>query len=295
MPSLPVIVNSRSGPGRTARDLAQLKDHFRAAGAQPEIELARSGAEIVELATKASKQAPARIVAGGGDGTMNAVASVLAGTGIALGVLPLGTLNHFAKDLGIPLDPARAARVAVQGKIASIDVGEVNGRIFLNNSSIGLYPAMVLQREKQRRRLGRSKWHAMFWAALNVLRAHPTLNLRLKLDGIEHHRRTPFVFIGNNVYIMEGFNIGARERLDAGVLSYYLTQRGGRGRFVMLALRALLGRLHQGSDFEAGTTRELRIDSRHRRLLVATDGEIEVLELPLDYRIRPGALRVVRP
>ena len=290
----PLIINARAGPGRDTAELQKIKEHVRAAGAEPRVHLPRGG-ELSELLKNIAREKPARIIVGGGDGTMSATASVIADTGIALGVLPLGTLNHFAKDLRIPLDPAEAARIAIQGKVAPIDVGEVNGRAFLNNASIGLYPAMVRQRENQRRRLGRSKWHAMFWAALTVLRAHPFLHLRLLFDGIEHRRRTPFVFIGNNVYSMQGFDIGARERLDCGVLSLYLTQRRGRLSFVTLALRALLGRLHQGSDFEAGTTRELRIDSRHRRLLVAIDGEIEPMDLPLEFRIRPGALRVALP
>jgi diacylglycerol kinase family enzyme len=267
----------------------------RAAGAEPRVELPRGGADLVSLAKKLVKEKPERIIVGGGDGTMSAAASVIADSGVALGVLPLGTLNHFAKDLGIPLDAAEALRVAVQGRPAPVDLGEVNGRAFLNNSSIGLYPAMVRQREKQRRRLGRSKWHAMLWAGLTVLRAHPFLHLRLVFDGVEHHRRTPFVFVGNNVYSMEGFDIGARKRLDCGVLSLYLTQRRGRLGFVLLALRALLGRLQQGSDFEAATTQELRIDSHHQRLLVAIDGEVEPMDLPLDFRIRQGALRVALP
>jgi diacylglycerol kinase family enzyme len=94
---------------------------------------------------------------------------------------------------------------------------------------------------------------------------------------------------------MEGFTIGLRERLDAGVLSVYLTQRQGRLRLVLLALRALVGRLRQARDFEAGITRELRIDSRHKRVLVATDGEVAALDMPLQYRIRPGALQVIAP
>src|SRR6185503_1971951 len=203
--------------------------------------------------------------------------------------------NHFARDLGIPLDLAAAAATLARGARRKVDVGEVNGRVFINNSSIGLYPAIVLQREKQRRRLGRGKWHAMLWAMHAVLRSHPFLHLRLALDGVEHQRRTPFVFVGNNAYRMEGFDIGVRGRIDCGELSVYLTRRRGRFAFLALSLRALFGRLHQGHDFEAATVRELRIDARHRRLLVALDGEVETMELPLEYRIRPAALQVVVP
>lgn len=293
--SLPVLVNGSAGGGHGAGLAAQIEQQFRAAGAAARVEVAESGAALLHLARRFLGEKAPRIVAAGGDGTVNAIASVLAGSGVPLGVLPLGTLNHFARDLGIPLELAAAVRTALQGAIREVDVGEVNGRVFINNSSIGLYPAMVRRREQQRRRLGRSKWQAMLWASLKVLRAHPFLHLRLEVGGAEHRRRTPFVFIGNNVYRMEGFDIGVRERLDEGVLSLYLAHRRGRLGLLLLALRALLGRLYQGHDFEAGTATRLRIDGRHKRLLVARDGEIEAMELPLDYRIRPGALRVVAP
>jgi len=293
--SLPVLVNGSSGAGHGEQLAAQIEQAFRACGAEARVQIVEGGEALLACTRKLIAEKPQRIVAAGGDGTVNAVASLLAGGGIALGVLPLGTLNHFARDLGIPLELDQAVRTVLEGKVREIDVGEVNGRVFINNSSLGLYPAMVRRREKQRRRLGRSKWQAMLWASLNVLRAHPFLHLRLEVGGAEHRRRTPFLFIGNNVYRMEGFDIGVRERLDAGVLSLYLARRRGRLGLLLLALRALLGRLYQGNDFEAGTATRLRIDGRHKRLLVALDGEVEAMDLPLDYRIRPGALRVVAP
>jgi diacylglycerol kinase family enzyme len=135
----------------------------------------------------------------------------------------------------------------------------------------------------------------MLWASYNALRVHPFLHLTLEVAGVEHRRRTPFVFIGNNAYRMEGLDIGERERLDGGELALYLAHRTGRLGLARLAVRALLGRLYEGDDFEAATTTRLRIDARHKRLLVATDGEVQAMELPLDYRIRPRALRVVVP
>jgi diacylglycerol kinase family enzyme len=295
MPTLPVLINPRSGSGFGDDGAERLVGLFRAAGVEAQIHLARSHEEIVGLAKRLAGGRAPLIVAGGGDGTMNAVASVLAGGDTALGVLPLGTLNHFARDLGIPLELEAAVAIVAKGVRKAIDVGEVNGRIFVNNSSIGLYPAIVRRREKLRRRLGGGKWRAMLWAMLTVLRGHPFLDVALELDGGAQRRRTPFVFVGNNIYNMEGFYIGLRERLDAGVLSVYVTHRRRRLGLVLLALRALFGLLHQARDFEASTTRELRIESRHKRLLVATDGEVTALEMPLEYRIRPGALQVIAP
>lgn len=289
MPPVPVIVNPRSGGGPTPETIEKW---FRDAGGEARIHLAENPNDV---AHEIARTSPALVVAAGGDGTVSSVASALVDTPIPLAVLPVGTLNHFARDIGLPPEPEAAVRIALGGKTRAVDVGEVNGRIFVNNASVGLYPAMVHRRVKQQRRLGRSKWHAMLWAMHAVLRGHPFMNLTLELDGVEQQRRTPFVFVGNNVYQMEGFLIGLRPRLDEGMLSVYLSHRRGRLGLLFLALRALLGRLLQARDFEAGTVSHLRIDSRHTRLLVATDGEVGALDMPLNFRTRPRALRVVVP
>src|SRR5262249_2923094 len=153
---------------------------------------------------------PAMIVAGGGDGTIGTVAAAVAGTETALGVLPLGTLNHFAKDLGIPLDTAAAIHTLFTGRIAQVDVGRVNDHVFVNNSSLGLYPRIVQQREALQRH-GASKWIAFAQALIYVLRNHSSIYLKIKVDdaGTEF-RKTPFVFIGNNKYEIAGLDIGKR-------------------------------------------------------------------------------------
>src|SRR5215210_1905941 len=137
MPSHPaVIINATSGANDKERVRDRLAELFAARGLTPRITLAQSGAEIVELAQRAVREDCNPVVAGGGDGTINAVASHVVGTNRTLGVLPLGTLNHFAKDIQVPLELEMAARVCLEGRVAQVDVGEVNGRIFLNNSSL---------------------------------------------------------------------------------------------------------------------------------------------------------------
>jgi diacylglycerol kinase family enzyme len=152
----------------------------------------------------------------------------------------------------------------------------------------------VRQREKQQR-LGRSKWLAFLWAALTVLRRYPFLDVRLDVDGQELARRTPFVFIGNNEYEMENFNMGGRVCLNASLLSLYVTHRTGRWGLLRLALRALFGRLRNAKDFDALCAKEVWVETRRKRLRVATDGEITVMNTPLHYRVRPCALRVIVP
>ncbi|MGC4004181.1 MAG: diacylglycerol kinase family protein [Pirellulales bacterium] len=108
--------------------------------------------ELTAAAAEAATRSYDAVIGGGGDGTLSAIAGALAGTKMPLGVLPLGTLNHFAKDLKIPMHLADAAWVVAQRRIAQVDVAEVNGRVFLNNSSLGLYPRMVIERDGQRQR-----------------------------------------------------------------------------------------------------------------------------------------------
>ena len=296
MPSHPaIIINASSGADDKEQVRERLAKVFSTGGAGASIHLAKSGTEIIELARRAVDEGCEPIIAGGGDGTINAVASTLVGTKRALGILPLGTLNHFAKDLHIPLDLEEAARICLEGHTATVDVGEVNDRIFLNNSSLGLYPSIVHRREQQQEQRGRGKWTAFVWAALAVLRRYPFLSIRLSVDSREMARRTPFVFIGNNEYEMESFNLGARSCIDKGQLSLYVAHRTGRLGLLRLALSALFGGLRKQKDFDALCTTEVWIETRHSRLRVATDGEVTVMNTPLHYRVRPGALRVLVP
>lgn len=274
---------------------ARLRALFRAQGMEASVVLAKSGKEMIAGAGAAVEQGVPVVAAGGGDGTMNAVGGVLAGTGVRFGVLPMGTLNHFAKDLGIPLDIEGAVANIAHGVPKPVDVGEVNQQVFLNNSSLGLYPDIVRDREKQQSRLGRGKWPAALWATVTALRRYPFLSVRMQADATRLARRTPFVFIGNNEYIMEGLAIGARSRLDAGTLSMYVAQRPGRLGLLRFALRALIGGLKEERDFDVVLANELTIETHRKHLHVAFDGEVEKMHTPLRYRIRPGALTVMVP
>lgn len=289
-----VIVNSRSGPGHESGIAERLKNAFAAAGAEAQISMAADGAEVLRLAQAAAKSDADVVVAAGGDGTVNSIASALIETDKILGVLPFGTMNHFAKDLLIPLELEDAVKTIVGGNLSRVDIGTVNNHIFINNSSLGLYPSIVREREK-RQKLGWGKWPAFVWAAFGVLRRYPFLDIKIGVDGNEQRSRTPFIFIGNNEYEMETLHVGHRACLDKGQLSLYITNRVSRLDLFRLAFRALFGGLSQEKDFIAMCTSDVRIDTKHRRLRVALDGEVTVLTPPLHYRTRPGALRVLTP
>jgi YegS/Rv2252/BmrU family lipid kinase len=272
----------------------QLAEIFSSKGLQADIWLGQRGGEIVELARRAAKGQSPVVVAGGGDGTINAVASELIDTGKVLGVLPLGTLNHFAKDLNIPLDLEAAVRVIVEQNTADIDIGEVNGRYFINNSGLGLYPRIVEEREEQQAK-GRRKWLAFLSALLIIIHRYPLLTVRLSTDARELRRRTPMVFVGNNEYELQGLHMGSRRSLNRGTLFLYVTREMSRWRLFKIGLAALFGKLSDATDFDAMSVREVSVQARRRRLRVALDGEVVVMRLPLRYRIHPAALRVIVP
>lgn len=290
-----VIINGNSGTASGKSDVkTEIEQAFEAHNLEANVLVAENGEDLMKLAERAAQSDAKIIVAGGGDGTISGVASKIIGTNKTLGVLPLGTLNHFSKDLQIPQDLTEAVRVIAENYTQEIDAAEINGRVFINNSSIGLYPKIVRKRE-QHERLGKGKWSAAFWAATAILRRYPFLNIKLCIDEREVRRKTPFVFVGNNEYEMDFLNIGTRQSLSDGKLSVYLLHRTGRAGLFMLALRSLVGAMQRAKDFEEVKTDEITIDARHKNLLVAFDGEVELLETPLCYRIRPRALRVLVP
>jgi diacylglycerol kinase family enzyme len=288
-----VVVNAIAGSAECTAlvdELRSLVNH----DSRWRIAIAFSGAELQRLVDHAVKSDSRIVVAAGGDGTLNAVANRLVGTSKALGVLPLGTLNHFARDLHLPLNLAEAVATIAEGNTIEVDTADVNGHKFVNNSSLGLYPHIVTERKKNQR-LGWGKWPAFLWAAMSVLRRYPFVDVRLSVDGMNIKRRTPFVFIGNNRYEMEGFNIGARASFHEHQLSLYTTNQTNRIGLMFLALRALFKRLRTDNDFLEVCTTEIWINTRHRRLRVALDGEVTVLLPPLHYTLLPHSLRVIVP
>ncbi len=292
--SVVCILNAMAGSSRAAAQRDHLTEIFSRHGRPVSIVLARRGDGLVRAAKAAVAQRSPLVLAAGGDGTINAVAGALIGTGTTLGLLPLGTLNHFAKDLKIPLKLEDAVATAFAGRTADVDVGEVNGRIFLNNSSLGLYPGLVHIRETLQRG-GYGKWPAFARALLFALWRYSPLTVELTADDKgKLTTTTPFVFIGNNKYELAAPHAGERASLTEGKLWVYQAPHAGRAKLVGLALRALVGRQNP-ADLIIIESEAFRIRTRAKRLRVAIDGEVCMLATPLQYRINPRALRVMVP
>lgn len=288
-----VILNAGSGTGTSDAVREQVEGLIRASGREVVITVA-NGDQIGGAVKAALDGGASVVVAGGGDGTVNAVATELVDGAIPLGILPLGTLNHFARDLGIPLGLEEAIHVVLAGKTKWVDVGEVNDRIFLNNSSLGLYPSIVRLRER-RPAHGVMKWTVALGATVKALRHNQILEVDLKVDGQEMSRATPIVFVGNNEYKMKGFQAGTRESIDRGLLALYVVNTTGRMAQIKLAWRVLLGTAEQAAELDVIRTSGASVRSRRRHLHVSYDGEVAEMRSPIKYQVRPAALPVCVP
>ena len=292
-PDVVVLLNSRAGRRDPAVEEA-VAAAFEAAGCDAAIQIT-DGMRIAADCSNALRNGARVLAAGGGDGTVSSIAAALVGRNAALGVLPLGTLNHFAKDVGLPLDIDAAARVIAAGRTTCVDVGEVNGRPFINNSSIGFYARLVAER-KERERVGLSKWIAHGVAAVRVWnRYYRRLRVTLRGNGVDRRARTPFVFVGNNEYQLSGFELGGRQRLTGGSLHVCMAPGMTRAGVVRVIVAAVFGRIHTIHGFESFIATEFTLDAGRRLLEVSLDGEVLIMANPLEYRIRPGVLRVVVP
>ncbi|MEK0084058.1 diacylglycerol/lipid kinase family protein [Benzoatithermus flavus] len=235
------------------------------------------------------------VVVGGGDGSVNCVAGVLAGTGVPLGVLPLGTLNHFAKDLGMPQDLDAAVEAIVRSPPRAVDAAEVNGRVFVNNSLLGIYPYMVADRERRRKAHGLGKWAAMSLAFVRMLWRFPRRRLSICAEGWTRPYRTPCLFVGVNEYDFELFKVQRRVGMDKGELWLIVARHGHPLRFAWFAFRVAFRGLTGEDDFEVMRVSAAEVRAPVSRLRVATDGEISRMRTPLRYRILPRALQVLAP
>lgn len=293
---LSVVVLLNPDAGRpVARDVpAAVLDAFARRGLSAEVRVV-AARRLHAAAREAARAGADAVVAAGGDGTVNAVAGGLVGTRVPLGVLPLGTLNHLARDAGIPLDLDDAVGVAARGETRDVDVGDVNGRVFLNNASLGLYPRLVRLRERARALHGHSRLRATAYATARMTRTFPRLDVSIDVDGDLTTSATPFVFVGNNRYRTDLVGLGRRFALDRGELSVAYADDAGLAATLGYALRGAAGRLESARGLVTRVATDVRVGSFAPSLSVAVDGEVVRLVPPLVFRSRPGALPLLAP
>ena len=294
-----VLWNMRSGWDEGEREAEAVRQVLAEVDPDLKFQKLDKGHDIVQQCKDCLDSGSQVLVAAGGDGTVNAVASALVNKPAALGVIPAGTLNHFARDLAIEIDPEKAARQLAAGHEVTVDVGSVNGRIFINNSVLGIYPVYRAAREAyEARGLGKTavgRFFAVLGGILRVFWRVPHMTVRLEINGQTRVMRTPFVLIANNEHELEEWRIGRRRSLREGHLWVYVMRRSSRWSLLRFFVSFIFGRFSRKNAFEEFRVRELRIETKRKRIGVGVDGEIVPMQSPLEYRSLPQALRVIAP
>ena len=277
-----VVVNPGSGPAPTSVD--ELRHVFSGAEVRES-----TGDDLQERVREAVRDGAAHVVVVGGDGTMRGAAQVLAGGDVPLVPVPAGTRNHFAKDLGI--DSVEAAEAASRtGERIRIDTGWVNGLVFVNNSSIGLYPKVVTRREAHQRRLPKGAAHIVaIWEQVRHGR-------RMTVTVGDETYRAWLVFVGNGEYGEGLLDLADRETLTDGLLDVRIVRADEPMARLRVVAALFLGRLARSPIVVRRRVEAITIDvRRHHRVEVAVDGEVAAVTAPLEYRCHPASLPVLVP
>ncbi|SFI62948.1 diacylglycerol/lipid kinase family protein [Albimonas pacifica] len=291
-----VILNAGSGKRRAEALAASLEREFARHGLAARLRLIRKGSQLEAAARQAADEGFGTVVAGGGDGTINAVAGAIAGSGARLGVIPLGTFNYVARSLGLPETPEEAVEVLATGAPRPLPLGEVNGRVFLNNASLGAYAKILETRESVYHRFGRSRV-AAHWSVVTALAEfRAPLNAKVTVDGEVTRVRTPLAFVANNAFQLEQFDFfEAAERVRGGEFALFLAPDGEPFDLIRFAAALGLKTLKPGRDFEMLYGKDILVETRRTRRLVARDGEREKMTGPFHFLRKDGALEVLAP
>ena len=302
-PAAPLIfiINAASGSSDGDAKRVVIEDALRAAGRQGDVRFVRPDALAQEARAAAATALATRsaVVAVGGDGTINAVAQAAHAAGCAMGVVPLGTFNYVARTHGISTEPAEAAQMLMHAVPVPVQVGTVNDRVFLVNASLGLYPALLEDRETYKARFGRSRWVAMGAACMTLLRGHRQLRLLIDEGGVVREVRTPTLFVGNNRLQLEqvGVNLSAHpaRTLDDGRIAAVMLKPIGTPTMAWLMLRGAMGSLGEADSVESFAFQRMVVQPRRRKIKVAFDGEIARMRTPLEFRVAAQPLYLLKP
>ncbi len=301
-PSAPlfIVLNASSGKHDGEDVRLVIETTLTSAGRRFEIAAVDDAAELKASAADAVARAQAQggvVVAAGGDGTINTVAGATLGSGCPFGVLALGTFNYFSRAHGIPSDVRAACQILLTPRAFPVQVGLLNERVFLVNGSIGLYPDLLEERERTKRRLGRSRWVAIVAALKTLLQAHRDLRVELETRQQRRTLNTPTLFVGNNRLQLERVGIPGRELVERHRLIAVVLKPVGLLGMLKVLFRAALGQLGEAEEVMSFALERLTVRPRFgkRRFKVATDGEVEWMAPPLTFRVAPHPLLLLRP
>ncbi len=286
------IINSESGSESKSKE--ELKEMLIQSFPDISVEYFRKGdykQQILDL----TRDKPEILIVSGGDGTVNAAVNALYERDIPLALIPSGTFNNFARDVGIPIDRKRAIKAILQRNIRKVDIASVNKRFFVNNSSIGIYPKSVKTRDEMIQHFGYGKFLSMVIAFSKIFSKYPLYYILLEADGEEYYIKTPFVFVGNNIYDLSIDNLGKRDNLNSAKLCLIYTSCRFRFCLIKNLFLKLIGKLENKKYLAEKHLESVTINSKKKKLKVSLDGEIFDMKPPLEYKILPKSLKVLVP
>jgi diacylglycerol kinase family enzyme len=297
-----IVLNVGSGTDDALKTREIIDGVLTEAGREHRLRVVADATQLHDVARQTVDEARARggvVVAAGGDGTINAMAQATLGSGCPFGVLPQGTFNYFSRTHGIPADTAAAARLLLTAHAHPVQVGLVNDRIFLVNASMGMYPKLLEDREAFKKKFGRNRLVAVGAGLVTVLRHHRQLRLFIEQSGSTRQMRTPTLFVGNNPLQLEQAGIAEAPLLEQGQLAAVMLRPMGTLTMLWLAVRGAFGQLGEAESVTSFAFRRIVVRTampyRTRRLKVATDGEIAWLREPIEFRVAPEALYLLKP
>nr|WP_296443632.1 diacylglycerol kinase family protein [Rhodoferax sp. UBA5149] len=295
------VINAASGRNDPQTTRHVIEEALRAAGRTGELLFARPD-ELARVAQQAATTACARrsaVVAVGGDGTINSVAQAAHAQGCAMGVMPQGTFNYFARTHGLPADAAAAVQALLRSVPVPVQVGLINEHVFLVNASLGLYPELLQDREAYKARFGRSRLVAFGSALVTLLGTHRQLRLRIEQGATTRDVTTPTLFVGNNRLQLEQVGLPQAHSLDEGCIAAVMLRPVGAFAMLWLLLRGTMGTLGEADTVESFKFHRMLVKPRlawGRRLVkVAFDGEVSWMRAPLEFRVSPRPLYLLKP
>jgi diacylglycerol kinase family enzyme len=299
-----IVFNAGSGCEDVATTRSVIEASMTASGRKYSVMLVKDASRLPQISAEAVARAQAQdgvVVAAGGDGTINAVAQAVLGSGCPFGVLPQGTFNYFSRTHGIPSDTAEAIKVLLNSRAHPVNVGLVNDRIFLVNASLGLYPKLLEEREVYKENYGRSRWVAWCAGIMTMLREHRPMRVHVEHGDKAYDLRTLMIFVGNNRLQLERLGLPEAKALEQGLLVATVLKPVTAPTLLHLMLRGALGQLGEAEHIASFAFRQITVTMAPgllhgwRRIKVAMDGEVTLLTPPLLFRMAPEQLLLLKP
>lgn len=295
------IINAASGHHDPAATRTAIEGALQAAGRTAELRFTATE-DLARVARDGAAAARARgsaVVAVGGDGTINAVAQAAHAQGCAMGVVPQGTFNYFARTHGLPTETVEATTALLGARPLPVQVGLINDRVFLVNASLGLYPELLQDREAYKARFGRSRLVAFAAALVTLLGSHRQLRLRIEHGAGARDVTTWTLFVGNNRLQLEQVGLREAPSLDAGRIAAVMLRPVGALAMLGLLWRGAMGTLGEADSVESFEFErmvvETRLALRRRGAKVAVDGEVGWMQPPLVFSVADEPLYLLKP